>query len=152
MARTEIADELVVNAQVAEVWEAIADPAVHAHWHPFVIEIDGEHEAGAIRSCSVLVGAKSGRTTERCVEFDEPRSVTWRIEEDSTGFNRMVSDWHAGFTLQERDGATLVTAHSAFQPSGMMIRIVGPVVRRKFHQTQRAILAGLKSSVEAQGD
>jgi hypothetical protein len=32
-----------------------------------------------------------------------------------------------------------------------MIRILGPVVRRKFHQTQRAILAGLKSSVEAQG-
>ena len=90
-------------------------------------------------------------STERRAEFDEPRRITWRIDEDSTGFSRMVSDWQAGFTLQEHDGATLVTARSAFQPGGIMIRILGPVVRRRFHQTPRAILRGLQGSVGAEG-
>ena len=42
-----------------------------------------------------------------------------------------------------------VTAHSAFEPRNILVRALSPVIKRKFHHTQRAILAGLKASVEA---
>jgi hypothetical protein len=148
MGQVRIADQIVVDAPAPEVWRAIKDPARHADWHPFVTQISGEHRLGGTRTCSVVVGKKVGETRERCVEDDELRGIAWRIEEDSTGFGRMVTDWQSGFALEQRGGATLVTAHSEFRPKGVLVRLMSPIVRRKFHHTQRAILTGLKSSVE----
>lgn len=148
MGQVRIEDAIVVNAPEHDIWRAIKDPALHADWHPFVTRISGDHRLGATRTCSVSVGKKRGETRERCVEDDELRQITWRIEHDSTGFGRMVCNWQAGFALERRDGATLVKAQSAFQPKNVLVRIMGPIVRRKFHQTQKAILAGLKESIE----
>lgn len=79
--------------------------------------IAGRHELHEIRSCSVHVGSKDGTTEERCVEREDSARIAWAIEEDSTGFGRMVSSWRSGFSLAERDGATIVTAHSTFRPN-----------------------------------
>lgn len=148
MSQVSIQDEVVVRATPLDVWEAIANVERHAGWHPFVNEIAGEHELGATRSCAVVVGKKTGQTTERCVEYDPPHRIAWLIEEDSTGFSRVASDWRAGVTVTGGDGGTLVTAWSAFRPRGPVLRLMGPIVRGKFHQTQRAILAALKDAVE----
>jgi uncharacterized protein YndB with AHSA1/START domain len=143
-----IADELRLAAPIEVVWRAIADPAAHAGWHPFVSAIVGGHELHEIRSCSVQVGKKAGTTTERCVERGEGARIAWAIEEDSSGFGRMVTDWRSGFSLAERDGATLVTATSTFRPRNLLVRATVPVIRRTFHQTQRAILRSLQEAVE----
>jgi uncharacterized protein YndB with AHSA1/START domain len=148
MAHVRIEDEIVVDAAPPTVWKAIKDPATHAAWHPFVTRISGEHELGAIRRCSVVVGRKTGETQERCSEEKEGRAIAWVIEEDSTGFSRRVSDWRAGFRLERRDAVTLVTAQSTFRPRNVLVRLLSPIIRRKFHQTQQAILAALKDSVE----
>jgi hypothetical protein len=149
MAEIRIEDEVVVNASNPVVWLAIKDPALHAKWHPFVTQIDGEHRLGATRTCNVELGKKVGQTTERCVEDEEGRKVAWSIEEDSTGFLRLVSDWTAGFRLEPRDAETTqVTAESVFRPRNVLVRLMIPLVRRKFHQAQRAILAGLKQAAE----
>jgi uncharacterized protein YndB with AHSA1/START domain len=146
----DIQDELVVAAPTAEVWDAIRDPARHAQWHPALTRIDGDHTLGAVRECDVMVGKKAGRTAERCTSFDEGRRIMWSVEKDSTGFSRMVSDWSAGFTLEPHgDGATRVVARSVFQPSTLLTRLMLPMIRRKFHQTQRGILAGLKQYLES---
>jgi hypothetical protein len=152
MTEVRIEDEIRVNASALGVWDAIKDPATHARWHPFVTEISGEHGLGRVRTCSVIVGKKTGETKERCVEEEQASRITWAIQEDSTGFGRLVSGWRAGFALQPRDGATLVTAYSAFQPNNVLVRAMLPILRRKFHQTQQAILTGLKESLEAQPD
>jgi hypothetical protein len=144
-----IEDEIPINASLARTWEAIKNPARHAQWHPFVTAIDGEHRLGQLRTCSVIVGKKQGQIAERCVEDDHERSIVWAIDQDTTGFSRVVTDWRSGFTLHQRDDATWATAHSAFEPKNILVRALGPVIKRKFHQTQRAILAGLKASVEA---
>jgi hypothetical protein len=143
-----IVDELVVRAPISDAWAAIKDPAAHVAWHPFLTGIDGEHVLGATRSCSVTVGGKQGTTCERCVAEEHERTISWAIEEDSTGFSRMVSDWRAGFSLEPACAGTRVAAESVFRPRGLLIRIMGPIVKRKFHVTQRAILAGLKSACE----
>jgi hypothetical protein len=132
------------------VWHAIEDPASHARWHPFVSTISGGHELHEIRSCSVKVGRKEGSTKERCVERVERARIVWAIEEDSTGFGKMVSDWRSGFSLAERDGATIVTAESTFRPRNVPVRAMLPLIRRKFHQTQQAILLGLQAAVEGE--
>lgn len=61
----------------------------------------------------------------------------------------MVSDWRAGFRLEQRDRGALVKAWSAFTPKNVLVRVMSPVIRRKFHETQKAILEGLKRSLEA---
>ena len=98
MTEVEVVDEVLVNRPVEVVWAAIIDPAVHAAWHPYVTEIRGEHREGAVRTCSVSVGRKPGRTDERCVELVPERSIAWLIEDDSSDFGGKVSDWR--FRLQ----------------------------------------------------
>ena len=149
MSEVRIADEVRVEAPMAAVWMAIEDPAAHARWHPFVTEIVGRHELDQVRTCSVLLGKKQGRTTERCVEHDQGRRIAWAIEEDSSGFGRMVTGWRAGFALESGEGGTVVTAESTFRPRNLLVRAMLPMIRRKFHQTQQAILRGLKDAVEA---
>jgi hypothetical protein len=149
MSEVRIADELRLDAPIDVVWHAIEDPAAHARWHPFVTAIAGGHELHEIRSCSVLVGKQEGSTKERCVEREEGALIAWAIDEDSTGFGRMVAGWRSGFSLAERDGATVVTAESAFRPRNLLVRAMLPAIRRKFHQTQRAILRGLQEAVES---
>jgi hypothetical protein len=148
MSVVKIEDEIAVDAPVLEVWKAIKNPSAHAQWHPFLTEISGEHGLNETRTCSVLVGGKRGTTTERCVEEDEPRRMMWLVEEDSIGFARMVANWHAGFSLSPTDRGTVVTATSTLEPKNMLVRAMLPLIRRKFHQTHRTILAALKHSLE----
>ena len=149
MKRVEIKDEVVVNASASEVWETIRDPSLHADWHPFVDAIRGEHAPGARRRCAIRVGKKRGETEEHCTAYVDEKRILWQIDEDSTGFLRLVSDWTAGFVLEPTgSGATRVTAQSVFEPRKPLLALMLPVIRRKFHQTQKAILAGLKHFVE----
>jgi uncharacterized protein YndB with AHSA1/START domain len=143
-----ITDEVTVDAPIERVWDAIRDPGEHAHWHPFATAIEGEHALGSTRKCSVLVGKKPSTTEERCTSYEEQRRITWTVEHDSAGFSRMVSDWSAGFSLESRGPReTRVTAESLFSPR-LPARLMMPVIRRKFHQTQRAILDALKQHTE----
>jgi uncharacterized protein YndB with AHSA1/START domain len=151
MSEVRIADELRIDAPVDVVWNAIEDPAAHARWHPFVSAIAGGHELHEVRSCSVQIGKKDWTTKERCVEREDGARIAWAIEEDSTGLARMVSGWRSGFSLDELDGATVVTAESVFRPNDVLLRPMLQLIRRKFHQTQQAILRGLQEAVERAG-
>ena len=145
----EVVDELIVKAPAQRVWTAIRDPGEHAEWHPFVTGIEGEHVLGSKRRCRVSVGREPGTTEERCSTYDEGRTIAWKIEQESSGFSRMVSDWSAGFSLEPHDtGATRVTAWSLFTPGRLSARLMMPVIRRKFHATQRTILGALKQHAE----
>jgi uncharacterized protein YndB with AHSA1/START domain len=144
----EITDQVTVQAPVDRVWAAIQDPGEHVQWHPFATRIEGAHTLDGTRECSVLVGGKPGTTRERCTQYDEARAIMWSVEQDSTGFSRMVSDWRTGFSLEPQgSGTTRVTAQSLFTPR-FPARVMMPVILRKFHQTQRAILGGLKAHAE----
>jgi uncharacterized protein YndB with AHSA1/START domain len=144
-----ITDEVVVSAPLDRVWEAIQDPVQHARWHPFATSIEGEHALGSTRRCSVVIGNKPGTTEERCTTYTPASRIMWTIESDSAGFTRMVSDWTAGFSVSPEEATTTrVTAESVFEPRGLPVRLMMPMVRRKFHQTQRAILDGLKEHAE----
>jgi uncharacterized protein YndB with AHSA1/START domain len=144
----DITDQVIVQAPVEQVWVAISDPAQHVQWHPFATRIEGAHTLGSTRTCSVLIGGKPGSSRERCSAYDEARTIMWTVEQDSSGFSRMVSDWRTGFSLEPQGSdTTRVTAQSLFTPR-LPARLMMPVIRRKFHQTQRAILGGLMQHAE----
>lgn len=150
MGEVRIVDQIAVAASAGAVWNAIQDPAAHARWHPFVTKITGEHRVGATRGCEVDLGKRKGETRERCISAEAERRIAWRIEEDSTGFLRLVTDWTAGFELEpDGSGRTRVVAKSTFAPRTFLVRPMLPLVRRKFHTTQRAILDALKRAVES---
>jgi uncharacterized protein YndB with AHSA1/START domain len=151
LGQIKINDEVALRAEPAAVWAAIKDPSAHAGWHPFLTEIKGAHEAGAERVCSVNLGGKASHTRERCITEQPEQRIIWRIDDDTSGFSRMVSDWTAGFSLRPRDGGTIVTAESAFRPRNPFVRLMLPMIRRKFHQTQKQILAGLKEYADGAG-
>jgi hypothetical protein len=136
MTTVTIEDEVHVDASALELWEVIKDPARHAQWHPFVTEISGEHELGAREDVRGDRRQEGRETKERCVEEEHASRITWTVEEDATGFGRMVSGWRAGFALQQRDGATVVRAYSTFEPHNLLVRATIPIIRRKFHQTR----------------
>ena len=98
---------------------------------------------------TVQVGRKPGTTRERCSTYDEASTIMWTMEHDSSGFSRMAADWQTGFRLTAQDpGATRVQAVSQFRPKGPVVRMMMPAIRREFHQTQRAILDGLRQHAE----
>ncbi|MBI4287464.1 MAG: SRPBCC family protein [Chloroflexi bacterium] len=149
MNQVSIEDQVTVGAPISKVWEAIKNPTTHSQWHPFASQISGEHRLGAVRKCEVHVGDKPGHTEERCTSYDEGKKIIWTIEKDSSGFSRMVSDWSAGFSLEPRgSNTTVVTAQSIFSPKTFFVRLMMPMIRRKFHRFQQAILSGLKQYVE----
>jgi hypothetical protein len=143
----EIADRMTVAAAPATVWAAIQSPSTHASWHPFASEIKGVHALGEVRRCSVDLRGKPGATRETCTTYDAERAIGWRIEEDSSGFSRMVAEWTSGFRLDADGDATLVTAWSDFRPR-WFVRPMLPMIRRRFHHAQREILDGLRGYVE----
>lgn len=145
----DIRDAVLIKAPHHEVWEAVRDPYQHAQWHPALTGIEGEHVLGAVRTCDVVIGNKTSTNRERCIVYDEGRAIEWVIEHDGSGFSRMAKDWTAGFTLQPHsDNETRVEARSVFSSRTLLARIMLPLIRRKFHQTQRAILDGLRQHVE----
>jgi carbon monoxide dehydrogenase subunit G len=149
MREVHIVDEAVVQAPADAVWKELEDPGRHAAWHPFVTGISGDHQLGAARSCEVELGRKRGKTREVCVTREEGARLAWRIDEDSSGFLRLVTDWRAGFRLEPvAAAATRVTAESTFTPRNRLVRLMLPAVRRKFHQAQRAILGALEGAVD----
>jgi uncharacterized protein YndB with AHSA1/START domain len=152
MSEIRITDDIRIDAPIDAVWPAIENPIAHARWHPFITEIIGVHEVDQVRACAVVVRGKLGRTQERCVEHEYQRRIVWAIEEDSSGFGRMASGWHAGFTLAPIGETTVVTAESTFRPRNLIVRAMLPMIVRRFHQTQKAILDGLNDSIESNID
>ena len=145
-----VTDEVLVLAPAEQIWQAILDPVTQAAWHPFITSIDGVHRLGAARTCTVVLDDRPSISEERCTAFEDGRSITWSVEKDTSGFSRATNAWQHGFTLTA-DGTerTRVSAQSSFRPSRPLIRVMNPIIRRRFHQTQRAVLAALKQYVES---
>ena len=60
------------------------------------IQSGGRERIGAVRTSDVDFGHKTGKTVERCIESIAHRKLAHRIEDDSFGFSRRLSDfWFA---------------------------------------------------------
>ena len=140
--------EIVVSAPPEAVWEVLEDSGANLPrlW-PMVThcEIDGKERVGAVRTCSVELMGKTGRTVERCIESVPNRRLAHAVDDDSFGFSRLLSDFWFVFVLEPvRSGETRVRVESHFDPRGLRGRIMSALmIKRKFREIRETALANL---------
>jgi hypothetical protein len=67
-----------------------------------VIESGGRERVGAVRTCDVDFGGRTGTTVERCIESVPNRTLAHVTVTDSFGFSRVLSDFWFSFTLEPK--------------------------------------------------
>ena len=121
---------------------AIEGAEAHARWHPFATSPANTawEQPGRAQSSS----AKTHEIKDRCVEDGESQTDQLghraRLDRLQSHGPRLAHRLRA----RAREGSTVVRADSAFRPKNAVIRLTAPIVRRKLHQTQQAIVVGLK--------
>jgi uncharacterized protein YndB with AHSA1/START domain len=143
--------ETVVEAPPARIWELLEDSETNLPYVlPMVrtceIESGGRERVGAVRRCDVDFGSKAGTTVERCIESIPNRKLAHRIEDDSFGFSRMLSDFWFSFTLEPESAATTrVRIETHYDPRGVRGRLLSVVMaKRQFRRVRESALDNLK--------
>jgi carbon monoxide dehydrogenase subunit G len=149
-------NEIVVDASPARVWEILEDSENHLpRVLPMVqtcqIESGGRERIGAVRTCNVELGGRTGTTVERCIESVAQRKLTHRIEDDSFGFARRLSDFWFSFTLEPAGSrTTLVRIETHYDPKGIVGRLMSTLVaKRQFGKVRASALENLKRLAES---
>jgi hypothetical protein len=147
-------NEILVHAAPERIWAILEDSQANLpHVLPMVrtCELDsGGHErVGAVRTCSVDFGSKRGVTVERCIECVRNKSLAHRIESDSFGFSRALSDFWFAFSLEPENGATLVRIETHYDPRGLIGRLMSVLMaKRQFRSVRVSALENLKRLAE----
>jgi len=149
-------NEIVVHTAPDRIWEILEDSEANlSRVLPMVksceIESGGRERVGAVRTCDVDFGGKAGQTVERCIESVPNRKLAHRIEEDSFGFSRMLSDFWFSFSLEpESAEATLVRIETHYDPNGLAARLMSALMmKRKFRRVRMTALSNLKRLAES---
>lgn len=148
-------NEIVVHAAANRIWAILEDSETHLpDVLPMVktceIEAGGRERVDAVRTCNVDFGGKAGKTVERCIESIPDRRLTHRIEDDTFGFSRRLSDFWFSFTLEPAGtGATLVRIETHYDPRGMVGRLMSALMaKRQFGKVRESALENLKRIAE----
>jgi carbon monoxide dehydrogenase subunit G len=150
-------NEIVVHAPPERIWEILEDsesnlPRVLPMVKTCEIQSGGRERLGAVRTCDVDFGGKAGKTVERCIEIDAHRKLAHRIEDDSFGFSRTLSDFWFSFTLEPAGAEmTLVRVETHYDPRGIVGRLMSPLVaKRQFGKVRASALENLKRLAESE--
>jgi carbon monoxide dehydrogenase subunit G len=148
-------NETVVNAPPERIWEILEDSETNLpHVLPMVktceIQSGGRERVGAVRTCDVDFGGKAGKTVERCIESVANRKLAHRIEDDSFGFSRTLSDFWFAFTLEPAsDETTLVRIETHYDPRGIIGRLMSALMaKRQFGKVRESALENLRRLAE----
>jgi hypothetical protein len=149
-------NEIVVNASPERIWEILEDsesnlPRVLPMVKTCAIESGGRERIGAVRTCDVDFGGKAGTTVERCIESVANQKLAHRIEDDSFGFSRRLSDFWFSFTLDPAGGGTtLVRIETHYDPKGIPGRLMSTLIaKRQFGKVRESALENLKHLAES---
>jgi hypothetical protein len=91
---------------------------------------------------------------ERCIESVPDRKLVHRIEDDSFGFSRMLSDFWFSFTLEpESAETTRVSIETHYDPRALRGRLMSALMaKRQFRRVRVSALDNLKRLAESAGD
>jgi Polyketide cyclase / dehydrase and lipid transport len=149
-------NEIVVYASPDRIWEILEDsesnlPRVLPMVTTCEIQSGGRERIGAVRTCDVDFGGKTGKTVERCIERVPHRRLAHRIEDDSFGFSRRLSDFWFSFTLEPVSaGTTLVRLETHYDPRGILGRLMSALMaKRQFGRVRESALENLKRLAES---
>lgn len=149
-AKLQGSDEVIIEAPVERVWKLIADSSELVNWGPPVrkVEVLAPHDQAeglnSRRRVSAEFGGKTGEFVERRIDHAEQRRIEYRIEEETFGLFRVMSE--PGFSMEIEPaghGRTRLVWRFFHNPKGILGAILNVVVIRR--QQRRNRLAGLES-------
>lgn len=146
---------ITIGAPPVAIWTVLSDARLLPDWVPAVQEVlacsaDGEAE-GAVRTCAVELGGKTGRMVERCVELEPMRRIAYVVDDESFGMARMFTDYGFVISLAAAGHATSVTVDTHYTPRNQVYALLNLlVIRRQLRQVVDELLSGLRTLVESQ--
>ncbi len=146
------ANEILIDADAASVFSVLEDGALLPQWMPVVKSTTaGREAAGCVRECQVEMDGRKGIVVEKCIESIPPKRISWSLESDTLGFDKMLKDFSFSFVLQEQgSGRTLLLNETYYQPKGMLASLMNVLMLRgKFSKIRMAALNGIKKIAEA---
>lgn len=150
--KLQVQNEMEIQAPAGKVWEIITDdPSYLSVLNPSVKRVTSQEPGmGAVRSCDVMMDGKTGNMEERCVQYTPLESITWLLQQDSLGFNKMFSDVRFSFELKPKgEHSTYVISKSFYDPKHVFSRLMNALMmRRKLYRVQENILKNLKKVAE----
>ncbi len=143
-----------IDAPAEKVWEVLIDSVLMPQWLSIVKEVTitskNNDGGGEVRSCSVAFAGKAGTMVERCIERIPRQKISYMVDRDSFGFNKMFSDYGFSYILEEKPPrSTLCAIELYYTPKGLFSSMMNLVMKRKFNSTRQNILNSLKAFVEA---
>jgi hypothetical protein len=154
-ARTQLERATTVDSPVEVAYELFMDHRALPEWAPIVdavLEVSGGDQSGAgcTRTCSVTMDGKPGTMVETCIEAVPNTRASFRVVDDSFGFNRMLSDY--GFTAHFASlgpDRSSVRIETFYTPANLAAAVLNRLVmRRKFRAVVDALLVGLRAGAE----
>jgi uncharacterized protein YndB with AHSA1/START domain len=152
--RTQVQCETVIAAPVEEVWAIVQDSTLLPQWmpnvHQTVITTAKSKAVGEIRQCTVNLSGRSGQLVEQCVEFTPLQKISFKVQRDSFGFSRLISDLSYAMLLEANGLAnTQVRLEYYYQEKGLIGRVVNALmIKPQWNPLCLAMLDGLKQFAE----
>lgn len=153
MSASQGSNEITIDAPVSEVWEVLQNSSLMPNWLSMVkrVEITSERKVGPeeTRKCAVKFRGKSGYIVERCIEFVHGKHLSYSVDEDSLGFNRLFSDYKFSYTTTPQTPTVTLCRMELFcEPRNFFSRIINVLMKYEFSKTRQHILNSLKAYVE----
>jgi uncharacterized protein YndB with AHSA1/START domain len=152
--KTQVQCQTAIAAPVEEVWAIVQDSTLLPQWmpnvHHTVITTAQSKAVGEIRQCEVSLSGRSGQLVEQCVEFAPLQKISFKVQHDSFGFSRLISDLSYAMLL-ETSGPyhTQVRLEYYYQEKGLIGRVVNALmIKPQWNPLCLAMLDGLKQFAE----
>lgn len=152
--KAQVRCDLVIDSPIELVWSILQDSTRLPQWLSNVTHTDilsERTEAGdEVRRCAVDLVGQKGQLVERCVDFVPMQKIAYRIEEDTFGFQRLLTE--LGYVMQiEASGtnATHIRLEYRYRTKGLLTGLLNLVmIKPQWKQLCGDMLKGLKALVE----
>jgi uncharacterized protein YndB with AHSA1/START domain len=151
--KTQVQCEMAIAAPVEKVWEIVQDSTLLPGWMPNVdhteITTEQSSSVGEVRQCAVSMAGRSGQLIEQCVAFDPLEKISFKVQQDSFGFSRIITDLGYTMFLEPNDGNTRVRLEYYYREKGLIGRVLNKlVIKPQWNPLCLKMLDGLKQFVE----
>jgi hypothetical protein len=105
---------------------------------------------GEVRQCAVSLAGRSGQLEEQCVEFLPLEKIAFKVQQDSFGFSRIISDLgYALFLEANGDTNSQVRLEYYYREKGLIGRALNKLmIKPQWNPLCLRMLDGLKQFAE----
>ena len=139
--------ELPIDKPLAEVWKAFDNPENMKIWQPSLMSID---QVSGTQGQPGAVSKLTYKENER--EFSLIEKVTYREEPHRLDgvYENNFADNVVGNTFVEQGGTTMWVVDTEFKFKTLIMKILGPMMKKNFVARTQAEMERFKKMVESQ--